>query len=382
MSAASDAAILEAGPLTRERIAAAARAAGFRVSAVSADIPAAIRPRFPFAAADYNDPLLARLRTEYRLDQVVEAAKDEWTRQLLLKDWVFRQIPGGDPKTHPKNAIDILKLAAQGERFYCTYYAITYSQCAQALGWQARKIAVDRRHGPEGMGSTHHGAVEIWSNQFRKWVVIDAQSNLHFEKKGAPLSAWEIREGWLQDKGAGVDHVVGAPPKAVKKNPAMVWPVPDDDEIATYFWLAIDDAVPDGGVLKRIFPQDQWNAGEVWYQNDDATGRGRIHIGYTKNLFIPTARIEDAYWTVGVVEAAVLEAAPGVIRMKLDSYCPNRVAHQVSVDGVSWVDAGAGNVLDWKLAPGWNTLRLRTMGKGGVTGPETAVVLHLITARP
>ena len=381
MFAASDAAAFEAGPLTRERVAAAARAAGFRVSAVSADIPAAIRPRFPFAAPDYDDPLLDRLRAEYRLDQVVATPKDEWTKQLLLKDWVFRMIPGGDPRTHPKNAIDILKLAAQGERFYCTYYAITYSQCAQALGWQARKIAVDRRHGPEGMGSTHHGAVEIWSNQFRKWVVIDAQSNLHFEKKGTPLSAWEIRAEWLRNKGADVDHVVGAPPKTLKKNPAMVWPVPDEDEIATYFWLAIDDAVPDGGALKRIFPQDQWNAGEVWYQNEDATGGGRIHIGYTKNLFIPTARIEDAYWTVGVVETTVTEAAPGVIRMKLDSYCPNRSAHQMSVDGASWVTLGGDNDLGWKLAPGWNTLRLRAMGKGGVTGPETAVVMHLEPSR-
>jgi len=365
------------GLVTRDRIASAAQAAGFRVVAVSANVPVAVRSRFPFASFDYNDPLLETLRREHRLSDVVSPAKDEWSRQLRLKDWVFRKIPGGDPRTRPKNAVEILALAAQGEKFYCTYYAITYQQCAQALGWQARKIAVDRRHGPEGMQSAHHGAVEVWSNQFLKWVVIDAQSNLHFEKHGVPLSAWEIRAEWLKNKGADVDHVVGAPPETAKRNPAMVWKVPDEDEIATYFWLAIDDAVPDGERLKRIFPQDDWNANEVWYQNDDATGRGQPHIGYTRNLFLPTSRIEDAYWTVGVVEARVTETSAGIIRLALDSYCPNRAAYEISRDGVSWERTSADAPVAWALRAGWNTLRLRTLSAGGIVGPETAVALFL-----
>ena len=56
-------------------------------------------------------------------------------------------------------------------------------------------------------------------NQFRKWVVIDAQSNLHYEKAGIPLSAWEIRAEWLRDAGKSVDHMVGVPPQLRKEEP-------------------------------------------------------------------------------------------------------------------------------------------------------------------
>jgi len=373
---ASDIGPFRPGPLTRERLKLAAEAAGFRVKAVTTNIPAAVHSRFPFTPFEYDDPLLESLRREYKLEEVVARAPDEWTAQQRLKDWVFRHIPGGNPRYSPRTAMEILKLAAQGEKFYCTYYAITYLQTAQALGWQARKVGVDRKHGPEGKQSTHHGVTEVWSNQFQKWVVMDAQSNLHFEKKGIPLSAWEVRAEWLKNQGADVDHVVGAPPNTVKKNPAMVWHVPDADEIATYFWVYIETHADFGaGTSRRIFPQDGANASEIWYQNDDAGSR--LHMGYTKNLFDPTSRIEDAYWTAGIVETKLTEAAPGIVRLSLDGYCPNRTAYEVSWDGQSWESVKNEKSLNWKLASGWNYLRLRTAGRRDVKGPETAVAMLL-----
>ena len=366
------------GSLSRERLQRAAEAAGFHAVSLAADLPAAARSRFDFNTFNYDDSSLEALRKEYPLDEVARGARDEWTAQLRLKDWVFRQIPGGTPKSSPRTASEILRLAAQGERFWCTYYAITYTQAAHALGWQARKIGVDRKHGPQGMGSTHHGAVEIWSNQFRKWALIDAQSNLHFEKKGVPLSAWEVRAEWLKNGGSEVDHVVGAPPHAAKKNPAMVWPGPDADEIATYYWLYIDDhaATPATG-SRYILLQDATNSGEIWYQNDSASGNGRLHIAYTKDLFLPTRRVEDAYWTVGVVEAQVTAARDRVLYLSVDSYCPNRIEYQVSRDGVTWQSVKDPASLEWPLKAGWNILRLRTMSRPAVTGPEASIAMYL-----
>jgi hypothetical protein len=366
------------GPLSRQRLEHAAEAAGFQADSIAADLPTAIRPRLQFTTFNYDDPALEALRKEYPLEEVARGARDEWTAQLRLKDWVFRQIPGGTPRSSPRTASEILKLAAQGERFWCTYYAITYTQAAHALGWQARKIGVDRKHGPQGMGSTHHGAVEIWSNQFRKWALIDAQSNLHFEKKGAPLSAWEVRAEWLKNGGSEVDHVVGAPPHTARKNPAMVWSVPDQDEIATYYWLYIDDhaATPAKG-SRYILVQDEANSGEIWYQNDSASGNGRLHMGYIRDLFLPTRSLDDAYWTVGVVEAQVTAARDRVLRLSLDSYCPNRVGYQVSRDGVTWQSVEEPGSVEWPLKAGWNTLRLRAVSRPAVTGPETSIAMHL-----
>ena len=105
------------GPLTRDRLRQAAVQAGFRVPALSADIPIALPLRFAYRTFEYDDPLLETLRSEFKLQDVVAGAPDEWTAQRRLKDWIFRQIPGGMPKTNPKNSVEILRLAAQGEKF-------------------------------------------------------------------------------------------------------------------------------------------------------------------------------------------------------------------------------------------------------------------------
>ena len=190
-----------AGPISVDRLTAAATAAGFQVRNVKADIPSAVHSGLSFTTLGYEDKLLKTLRERYQLMKLVAPARDEWTAQLMLNEWVHKAIPGGTPGVITNHALDILEFAFQGETFYCTQYAITYVECALALGWQARKIGIDRKHGPEGLGSTHHGVAEVWSNQFRKWVVVDPQSNLHFENEGAP-QGWGIgrmeSETWLK----------------------------------------------------------------------------------------------------------------------------------------------------------------------------------------
>lgn len=356
-----------------DRLASAAEQAGFRVLEIKTDVPAAIPPGTPFVTLPYADPYLAGLREKYGLEKVVEGARDEWTAHLRLKEWVHKAIPGGSPRVRAVRAVEILDHAGRGETFWCTHYAITYAECAQALGWQARKIAVDRRHDPEGRGSSHHGVAEVWSNQHRKWVVIDPQSNLHFEKRGVPLSAWEIRAEWLRDGSASVDHVVGVPPRAVRKNPAIVWwDRPGEDETATYFWMYIES--PDG---RLIFPQDGANEGLVWYQNDDATRGSRLHTGYLTGRFLPTRRPEDSYWTVGVVEVEVAAVQKGSMTLSLDSFLPDRTGYEVSSDGKTWERVRDEKAVAWPLKAGWCSFRARAVGPRGVTGPQTVALLRL-----
>jgi len=373
----------EPGPLEPLRVKVAAMQLGFKVSDLKADIPVAKHSRLPFVTASYTDESLVSLRRHYPLEKVATGGRDEWQSQLLLKEWVHKAIPPGSPKVSYNNALEVLEHAAQGATFWCTHYAISYAECAAALGWQARKIGVDRNHGPEGMGSSHHGVAEVWSNQFGKWVVIDAQSNVHFEKAGVPLSAWEIRAEWLKDGGKSVDHVVGVPPKAVKKNPAIVFWDHTEDETAIYFWMYLENrlmAAPKGSSEPQslIFPQDEANAGLIWYQNGDPETKGsELHQGYLRNRFLPTRRIEDVYWTVGIVEAKLMGVKQGAIQLSLDSFCPNRTGYQVSLDGVRWLPVKDEKSVEWPLKANWNSLRLRTVSQGNITGPETSVLMFL-----
>ncbi|MFC1614770.1 hypothetical protein ACFL5K_05680 [Gemmatimonadota bacterium] len=372
----------EHGPLTAMRLLDAASAAGFLAREVIAEIPAAAHSRFTFKVFDYDNELIEELRLRYRLEEIVAPGEDEWARQLLLKNWVAGQITNGNPTVEADNALEILEYAAAGKKFYCTYFAITYIQCAQALGWQARKLGLDRLHGPDSLGSTHHGVAEIWSNRFAKWVVIDAQSNLHFEKNSVPLSAWEIRAEWLKNQGRDVKRVVGIPPNHRYKNPGIVWwDRSDEDETACYFWIYFSDNATrwdESGIAGFIFPQDSVNAGLTWYQNDYAKKKSRLHTGYLNSLFRPTERIEDAYWTVGFVEAELDSVcSEGKIFLSLDSYCPNLTGYEATINHRSWEKVQDQNCLVWPVKEGWNSLGLRTVSRGNIRGKEASVSLLL-----
>jgi hypothetical protein len=372
---------VEGGPLTAARLSAAAAAAGFKVIENKAVIPVPAYSHIPFVASGYDDERLAALRRTHKLEQVVAPANDEWTAQLLLKEWVHGKIPFGNPTSRAAHALDILEESARGEAFYCTHYAITYAECATALGWQARMLGIDRPHGRVGLGSSHHGVAEIWSNEFAKWVAIDANFNLHYEKRGTPLSAWEVRAEWLRNRGADVDRVVGVPPNAVRgKRGRTSWQFPED-ETASYFWCYINTRVVTtdrSDPARLIFLQDGFNDSAVWYQNHDArTNQSRLHVGYLRNTFVPTRRVEDAYWTVGVVDATVTRASAGSISFRLKGYCPNLVAFERSADRAVWERVTDEKAVEWPLKGGWNSLVLRTLGRGGVTGPETTLLLFL-----
>ncbi len=367
------------GPLSEALLAEAGASAGFKVIKVEADIPRSIRPRLPWKTFGYDDSLIAPLRERYKLNDLLKGAENEWVGQLALKHWVHGRITNGSPTVEAIHAVDILKYAAEGKEFWCTFYAITYIECAQALGWQARKVCLDIDHGLEGgPGSQHHGAAEVWSNYYRKWIFIDPQSDLHFEKEGVPLSAWEIRGEWLRNEGADVDHVVGMPVERELKNPAIVWwKLPERDETGLFFWLTYYDNYAtwdEDSPSKWLFPQDSSHSGKKWYQGGE---KRHLHAGYEKNLFQATERIEDVYWTVGVVEASVAGVSRGEIILSLDSYCPEFSSYEAKTGRDGWRKVADACRLVWPLKKGTNNLSMRTVNKGGVAGTETSLQLIL-----
>lgn len=375
----------DATTITASDLSRAAESASLRVKSVEIDAPAAVRSNLEYQTSDYDDPQFVSLRKKYQLEKVIAGADDEWTAQRLLRNWVHERIPLGTPQVRVRHAEEILDAAATGETFWCTYYAITYAECAQALGWQCRKIAVGSRHDPETKtAGNHHGITEIWSNQFGKWIAMDAHFDFHTEKDGVPLSAWEVRAEWLRDGGKSLDHMAGPPATAAKKDRLRSnWNRPGVDESSTYFWIYYSNhaIAPDGNVgLRLFFPQDAANAGKTWYQRSGELGRPGLieHIGYRKKRFLKTDRIEDVYWTVGVVEIreAKGDADSRTIRLALDSHCPNRVGYEAARDGGEWTRL-EGDAATWQPKTGKNALQLRTVSAGNVKGPITTLRLEV-----
>ncbi|MDH7571772.1 MAG: transglutaminase domain-containing protein, partial [Armatimonadota bacterium] len=145
-----------------------------------------------FTYDTFDNPKLHRLREREKLDEVAAGGKSEFDRQVLLLDWTFRRFRKfGAPTAAVRGALEILDAVDQGHAFFCSHYAEVFVSVAASMGWVARPLALCRVN--DAPGATEHAVTEIWSNQWRKWVMFDPTFALWVEKAGVPQNAYEIR---------------------------------------------------------------------------------------------------------------------------------------------------------------------------------------------
>ena len=216
----------------------------------------------------FDHPKLHELRTEFSLNQVISSGKTEMEKQILLRHWVSGVLPSGRPKDYSRlSALDILRDAKTGNTFWCTEYAFTFLQCATALGWYARKLAIDWNHERE-QRDRHHGIADIWSNQFEKWYAVDAQHDLHYEKDGMPLNTLEIRMEYLGNKAQNVKGVYGDGTVVSYGYDNQGFNTPSN-----YFWFFISQRnnfleAPGLFDTKAYLWRDGYNKDKTWYRNE------------------------------------------------------------------------------------------------------------------
>ncbi|MBM3334084.1 hypothetical protein FJY63_05430 [Candidatus Sumerlaeota bacterium] len=171
--------------------------------------------RFQFDT--YDNPKLKALREKYRLDDVVASGKDEFDRQVLLLDWVNHRFKKfGRPTSDARGALAILEANDAGHTFFCSHYAAVFVSAAASMGWVDRSLAL-RRPDSMGQGSTEHSSTEIWSNQYRKWVMFDPLFAMYVEKDGVPLNAFELRQEWFYRDGRDLMFVLDKDRKRYRK---------------------------------------------------------------------------------------------------------------------------------------------------------------------
>ena len=149
---------------------------------------------------DFNNPQMDSLRKKYHLAKIIENGKTEFEKMKLLLNWVAtRWKHSGNNTCKEKNALAILAAADKGERFACIDYAITLANCMTALGYPARWVGL-RMYGEAFGNGKGHSCIEVWSNQFQKWILLDGQNNAWWESGGVPLNAYECRQFCADDK--------------------------------------------------------------------------------------------------------------------------------------------------------------------------------------
>ncbi len=325
--------------------------------------------RFKFDA--YDNPKLKELRQRYKLDEVIAPGRDEFDQQVLLMDWTHRQFKKfGRPSTNPRGALEILGDIEQGHAFFCTHYAEVFVSAAASLGWVDRALALRRHQGVAEGGSTEHSSTEIWSNQYRKWIMLDPTSDMYLEKEGVPLNAFEIRQEWFYHEGKDLVFVIGKERKKYRKAdlPVVLARLPgfgdlkvSPDELDKYGFIGYipNTKLMDAGedYANMFIVKDKLCEGTRWHERT-----------------VPSDPAVYPYFAVGQASLS-LRAEREKINVSLQTLTPNFKQYEIQTDGGVWRPS-ADNFL-WSVHPGPNRLEVRTVNQFGINGPTSTAEMEL-----
>jgi hypothetical protein len=345
-------------------------------------------------------PRLKYLREKYELDKVIAPGKTEMEQLVLLRHWVRNQWHtawGNHPAAWmpPWDALQILACKDQPDCLtMCTHYACVFTQCCLALGWNARHCILD-----------HHCVSEVWVDQHQKWVMMDAGNskerpdcNLHFERGGVPLSALQLHLAYRDKKTDGTtvcftpkrlmeaiaplcrssgEPGASAPGGALRPDTVPIaelknYPVCGLENYRRYAFPARNN------YLESLYPGELYQGwAEYFYDGywwvGDERDDPQLSPEYSKHL--PPSRPQDIDWDLNWTCIHLCRTkTPGELQVDLETFTPNLERLEIARGNASEYKPTPASFV-WKLEPGKNVLRARSVNAWGRTGrPAEATV--------
>jgi hypothetical protein len=345
---------------------------------------------------DYQppSPRLKLLRERYKLDQVIAPGKTEMEQLMLLRYWVRNQWHtawGSHPAAWmpPWDSLIILESKDQPDCLtMCTHYACVFTQCCQALGWDARHCILD-----------HHCVSEVYVRQHDRWIMMDtgnsaerADVGLHFERGGVPLSARELHLAQRTGNTAGIT-VNFTPAALAAKIAPLCRPAPKPPtagrphtiplaELKKYPVCLLDNYrryafPPRNTFLTTLVPgelEQGWSNyfydGYCWV--GDSPDNPTLSPEYSRHL--DPARPQDIDWKLGWTRIHLCRTAKaGEVQVDLETHTPNLARFERLGAGGKAQPTPARFV--WRLEPGRNELAVRSVNHWDKTGRPARVIL-------
>ena len=222
----------------------------------------------------------------------------------------------------------------------------------------------------------------VWSNDYAKWVLLDAKYDIHFERDGIPLSALELHEAVRTDGGKGIVKMEGIE----RRQAPMDKPDAPEGTVRSYWWASyylrpnpFTEPHWSGGSRLLVFDNDAFR-NTTWYR---ATNDGKLvrHWAYKAQAFIPTDNRHQIEWTPGVPDLRARQVGPETLEIQLRSATPNFKTYLTRIGGSSWKPL-SGDRTRWTIQPGENRFEARTENLAGVEGPVVSAVVEFKPQSP
>jgi hypothetical protein len=333
-----------------------------------------VRTSIPFRYEPFTQPRLKELRERYRLDEVVKGAKTELDTITRLAAWSSQQWKWEewhlDQYYPPWDALEILKKAPDGKPVggFCQQYDVVFLQACESFGFVGRDVSISS--GTLGRPTLiGHEPMEIWSNQFRKWIWIDGTAAYYPADgtTGVPLSLFEVRQRQLR-----VLRGQEAEPTRIVHIVDSVLPWRGLDRDMSFAELRL---IPRSNFLEQKYPLPlnngkggwTWTDFEVWTDADVPAEP------LYPNLVTRRGNFE---WTLNQAHF-VLEPTSerGEMRVYLDTETPGFQTFLAEIDGGEASKVAA--IFPWKLHAGHNRLKVWPRNNAGRDGIASWIDLEM-----
>lgn len=340
------------------------------VRVVACDNQRIVRSSIPFQYEPFDHPELAELRRRYKLDQVVAGADSEFALIQRLAGWSagLWQRMHLNESYPPYRALEILSTHPDGTPVggFCQQYNLVFLQACESFGLVGRLVSIGPGNWTDRIRGGHE-AIEIWSNEFRKWIYVDGNAAWYAvdRESQVPLSLRELRQRQLA---AFREEPFRPVQVVVIKETKYTWP-----DLKHWPPLVELRLIPRSNFLQQAAPVPLNQGMRGWFWTGHYVWSDKQ---IPDRLLYPlrTVRAGDFEWTLNQAEL-ILEATsePGRLRVHIDTNTPGFQTFQVASDGR--LSEQSGSVFEWTLAAGQHSLNVAPRNAAGRAGVSSSLTL-------
>ena len=357
---------------------------GASIRVVKAENARILRPSFDYTPEDYGCGMLRELRERFELDAVVAGAQTEWETIERLLAWSYL-IPLGDCRHFPWDVLDWLVLERDPDGAIkmntyeqrrrdkmCLYPNVALVAACLSMGIPARHVNFHS----EGM--TGHEIAEVWTNDYGKWVHVDATRDYYWYDPATriPLDTLEVHqvladrldrvERWDQPYLFRQDlKAISADLPIAFREGNHTYSV-EEGALHLFHTFCHFRTVPRMNTFSQARPLPVSQGTEVWawggYLNwaDDKVPPLLHFSGHTN-------RRADFYPTMNQTRYTIEQGREGrELEVGLETDTPGFACFLVRIDREAWEQRP--DRFGWFLHSGLNTLDVRTLNTAGVEG--------------
>jgi hypothetical protein len=268
--------------------------------------------------------------------------------------------------------VEILDLARKhNNRGFCAQYAIVFLQACQSLGIHARYVELPG-----------HFVVNVWSDDYNKWVLMDPTNDLHYERNGVPLGSRRICSAYWRNDLKGMMKVKSDGTKQQVTKADLI--------IYRMFSILLDANQLSSPVTVFVNGKTGKLCLAKNYQDYPLIGRDRLGYGSdflgwkdpaAKETFTDRPGSDDPDDFRQVENQTLLVTArqdpnKGIIKMVLLAENSSTFdKFKIDIDGHGWQEMSYNKIL-WELKPGMNKISARIHTSFGWDGPVSEMTMY------